>query len=183
MIDGTAIYDSISDNLRSNNTNGYTGVFRKNGKWAATITYKGCDYFLGYYPTVESAAAVRSQAKGRIKEDAVSLLKAYYSTNPDAEPALWEKVLLGKEECIFPQMQSGNVENTHPGVSRRGERWLSHITWHEKTYLLGYFDKYEDAVAMRENAERVIRENMDGVEEAMGNYCGKIAEKQERPDG
>ena len=48
MIDGTAIYDSISDNLRSNNTSGYTGVFRKNGKWAATITYRGCDYFLGY---------------------------------------------------------------------------------------------------------------------------------------
>ena len=36
---------------------------------------------------------------------------------------------------------------------------------------------------MRENAGRIIRENMDGVEEAMGNYCGKIAEKQERPDG
>ncbi|WBK39696.1 HNH endonuclease [Xanthomonas phage L522] len=50
-----------------NNTTGVLGVcLEKNGKWRARICVDGKDIFLGYFETLEAAAAARAEAKKRL---------------------------------------------------------------------------------------------------------------------
>ncbi len=47
------------------NRSGVVGVFRRNGKWCARITYRQCSYSLGRFATKEAAAAARKAAERR----------------------------------------------------------------------------------------------------------------------
>jgi len=53
-----------NQSLRTNNTSGYTGVsfIKERNKYAADIQLKGVTKWLGYYDTVEEAAAARKVA-------------------------------------------------------------------------------------------------------------------------
>lgn len=54
--------------IRSNNTSGYPGVFRKRDKWAARITCQKITYSLGVYETIEDAVAARQAAEQYLSE-------------------------------------------------------------------------------------------------------------------
>lgn len=60
-----AILERIHNNPpRSNNTSGYTGVYRrKNGSWAAYINFRKKRYNLGSYRTMEEAIKARQQGE------------------------------------------------------------------------------------------------------------------------
>jgi HNH endonuclease/AP2 domain len=60
----TATQNLANGKLRSDNTSGYRGVtwYKPYQKWMARILNKGDDHFLGYYDTVEEAAAVYERA-------------------------------------------------------------------------------------------------------------------------
>lgn len=49
--------------VRSDNTSGYPGVFKKRDKWSARITVGGKLYTLGSYENIEDAIAIRRQAE------------------------------------------------------------------------------------------------------------------------
>ena len=76
-IDGTCLKNIFSDKIGRNNTSGYKGVFRKRGKWAASIQYKKKNYYLGSYERLEDAVAARKQAENQVREDAELLLEQF----------------------------------------------------------------------------------------------------------
>lgn len=59
------------------NTSGYNGVYRnkRNGKWAAQITFKGKTYYLGSYSDIENA--VKARRRGEVLYE--GFLEKYYS--------------------------------------------------------------------------------------------------------
>lgn len=75
-VDGTCLKNVLSDKVSSNNTSGYKGVYRKNGKWGAKIQYKKKTYYLGVYDRLEEAVQARKQAENRVRDDAERLLES-----------------------------------------------------------------------------------------------------------
>jgi hypothetical protein len=73
-IDDTSLRMVLSDTVRSDNTSGCPGVFRKNDKWAARIQYKGKIHYLGSYKKKEDAIRARKEAEARVRDDAERLL-------------------------------------------------------------------------------------------------------------
>ena len=55
--------------LRSNNTSGCPGVFRKRDKWAAKITHNKVTYQLGTYESIEQAVSARREAEHMLRQD------------------------------------------------------------------------------------------------------------------
>ena len=55
--------------LRSNNTSGCPGVFRKRSKWAAKITYRKTTCQLGVFENRDDAVAARKEAERALKEN------------------------------------------------------------------------------------------------------------------
>ena len=73
-IDNTCLRMVLSDTVRSDNTSGYPGVYRKKDTWAARIQYKGKIYALGCYTKIEDAIRARKEAEAWVKDDAERLL-------------------------------------------------------------------------------------------------------------
>lgn len=69
-IEGTSLKMVFSDTVRTDNTSGYKGVYRKADRWAVRIQYKGKRYFLGTFDKLEDAIRVRKEAEEKIREDA-----------------------------------------------------------------------------------------------------------------
>jgi len=67
-IEGTSLKMVFSDTVRTDNTSGYKGVYRKADRWAARIQYKGKRYFLGTFDKLEDAIQVRKEAEEKIRE-------------------------------------------------------------------------------------------------------------------
>lgn len=79
LVDGTSV-TMIENRMRTtikSNTSGYNGVYlnRKNGTWAAQITFKGKTYYLGSYRDIQDA--VRARRRGEEMYD--NFLDWYYS--------------------------------------------------------------------------------------------------------
>ena len=83
-IDGTCLEILFSPTLRSNNTSGHTGVYKKNSKWAAYITVAKKHYSLGRYETKEEAAVARRKAEVEWKEKLLGGQGLKYSELHDA---------------------------------------------------------------------------------------------------
>lgn len=47
---------------RKDNTTGFRGVYRQNGKWSAKINHNWKAHFLGYFPTKQAAALAYNKA-------------------------------------------------------------------------------------------------------------------------
>lgn len=77
--------DTPSSNIRairSNNTSGHPGVFRKREKWAARITYQKATYHLGVYDDLNGAVAARQLAEHYLNNDPEQFLQwVLYSRN------------------------------------------------------------------------------------------------------
>lgn len=70
--------DTPSSNIRairSNNTSGHPGVFRKREKWAARITYQKVTYHLGVYDDLNGAVAARQAAEHYLNNDPEQFLQ------------------------------------------------------------------------------------------------------------
>lgn len=76
-IAGTCLKNVFSDKISSNNTSGCKGVFRKRGKWAASIQYQKKNYYLGSYDRLEDAVAARKQAENQVRDHAAHLLEQF----------------------------------------------------------------------------------------------------------
>lgn len=66
-VEGTDL-DALTNKPRKDNTTGVRGVYwiPEKGKYRTKIIFKGKVYELGYYETLEEAAAVRAQAEKRL---------------------------------------------------------------------------------------------------------------------
>ena len=77
LIDGTsvALLEASKKKVRTNNTSGYTGVYKKGNGWSAQIRFKGKTYCLGTFADLEDAVAARK--KGERMHD--EFLEWYYN--------------------------------------------------------------------------------------------------------
>ena len=74
-VDNTCLKMVFSETVRPDNTSGVRGVYRKRGRWAASIQYKKRSYYLGSYINKDDAIRARHEEEARIKEDAAQLLQ------------------------------------------------------------------------------------------------------------
>ena len=171
-IGGTSLRQSLDEQVHSTKAmSGYTGVTVKRGKWKAYIKYKGQDISLGCYDKLEDAVKARARGKELVQMDALGLLDFYEELHKD-DPALPNRTKVREENrkskqeqeqskrSGFPAIRSNNSSG-HPGVSRKRDKWAAKITFEKITYQLGSYNNIEDAIAMRKEAERMLRENPD----------------------
>lgn len=96
-IDGTCVEWLEKRKHRSDNTNGFRGVYHmKNGKYRVTLGFKGKRYSLGTYKDYNEAVNVRLEAEKQVHE---RFVQAYY---------VWQNEM-GQELLIFDvEMVNGN---------------------------------------------------------------------------
>lgn len=85
FVDGTCVDWLRSRKKRSDNTSGYTGIYRVHGKWKAGIGLMGKRYHIGTYDTFLEAKEARLAAEQILHEGFVSAWdkwKEYASTHP-----------------------------------------------------------------------------------------------------
>lgn len=76
FVDGTCVERIAARKSTSCNRSGYRGVYmRENGRWRASIGFKGKIYSLGTFDTVEDAVEARQGAEKEIFD---SFLTSYY---------------------------------------------------------------------------------------------------------
>lgn len=85
IIENTNLYSLFKKKPPKNNSSGFTGVCRKDEKWAAYITFQKVRYYLGSYYDINDAAAVREMAEEKLHGD---FLKWYKETKPEH----WERM-------------------------------------------------------------------------------------------
>lgn len=82
LIGGTSVtlLEAGKNRLLASNTSGHTGVYlnKRNGKWAAQITFCGKTYYLGTY--ADKQAAIRARERGEEMHD--DFLAWYYENYP-----------------------------------------------------------------------------------------------------
>ncbi|MDR1641590.1 MAG: hypothetical protein LBC41_10510 [Clostridiales bacterium] len=66
--------------MYSNNTSGYTGVYKRGNEWEARIQFRKRGYFLGLFKNIEDAAAARKAAEERLH----GAFLEWYETNKEA---------------------------------------------------------------------------------------------------
>ncbi|MCD8195999.1 MAG: hypothetical protein LUE24_02295 [Lachnospiraceae bacterium] len=77
FVDGTCIEKIACQKENAANTSGHRGVYRReNGKWRASIEFRGKRYNLGTFMTFEEAVAARQEGE-RMYQD---FLDAYYAS-------------------------------------------------------------------------------------------------------
>ena len=68
---------------RSDNTSGFRGVYQlRNGKYRATIGFKGKRFYIGTFVDYQDAVQARQEAENTIHE---GFVRAWYSWNRQAE--------------------------------------------------------------------------------------------------
>lgn len=78
FVDGTCIERIACQREYVTNTSGHRGVYRrKNGKWRASIEFRGKRYNLGTFATFEEAVAARKEGEKMYQD----FLEAYYAEN------------------------------------------------------------------------------------------------------
>lgn len=167
-IAGTHLSQSLKEDApRSDNLSGYVGVSPKRDKWRAHITYRGTRYHLGTYSNIEDAIKARARAKELVMEDAQKLLEYYeelhkndYKPDRSALPKVEnEPLIIEGERVIRPTVARSNNTSGYPGVAKAKKKWRASISYQKERYVLGYFQKKEDAIAARMDAEKRLKED------------------------
>ena len=65
--------------VRTNNTSGVAGVYKKRDKWVARITYQKTNYYLGNFTEKEDAVAARKEAQSLLLSDPERFVEEYGS--------------------------------------------------------------------------------------------------------
>lgn len=60
---------------------------------------------------------------------------------------------------IRPTVARSNNTSGYPGVAKAKQKWRASISYQKERYVLGYFQKKEDAIAARMNAEKRLNED------------------------
>lgn len=166
FIDGTSLRQSIEEQVHSTRAlSGYTGVTRKHGKWLAHITYKGRTVSLGRYVKLEDAVKARAIGKELVQMDALGLLDFYEELHKD-DPAPPDRAQIkampktaAAASPLRSQVTAARRDNTSgcPGVFRSLDKWAARITFQKITYRLGSYNSKEEAIAIRKEAEKILR--------------------------
>ncbi len=168
LIAGTHLFQSLKEDApRSDNLSGYVGVSPKRDKWFAHITYRGKRYHLGTYSNIEDAIKARARAKELVMEDAEKLLEYYeelhkddYKPDRSALPKVEnEPLIVEGERVIRPAVARSNNTSGYPGVAKAKKKWRASISYQKERYVLGYFQKKEDAIAARMDAEKRLNDD------------------------
>ena len=177
---GTSIAQSMTENVKSKNAvSGYTGVAPKRDKWQAYINYKGVRYNIGCYWDIEDAVKARARAKELVIADAQGLLD-FYTEMEKTFPQLPHKrnvpkIEFDRSEWVVnstPTSAAVRSDNSsgYTGVSRNKGKWTAHICYQRVRYLLGRFDSIEEAAAVRETAEQLLKEDPKRFAEEYEKY-------------
>ncbi len=167
-IAGTHLVQSLKEDApSSDNLSGYVGVSPKRDKWMAYITYRGRRYHLGVYSNIEDAIKARARAKELVMEDAYKLLEYYeelhkddYKPDRSALPKVKnEPLTVEGEKVIRPMVARSNNTSGYPGVAKAKKKWIASISYQKVRYVLGYFEKMEDAIAARMDAEKRLKKD------------------------
>lgn len=176
-IGGTHLVLSLKEDEKKTDTrSGYTGVSPKRDKWYAHITYRGKRYHLGTYSNMEDAVKARARAKEMVMEDALQLLGDFEKLHkddckpntealPKAKPELSRD---DEEKTPFLTVKRSDNTSGYPGVIRKRDKWAAKITYQKITYQLGSFLRIEDAIAVRKEAERKLKEDPCAFIEGQG---------------
>lgn len=165
-IDGTSLRQSIEEQVHSARaSSGYTGVTVKRGKWQAHIKYKGQHISLGCYTNLEDAVKARARGKELVQMDALGLLDFYEELHKD-DPVRPNRARIKDEnrqpkqeppeQSVLRAIRSNNTSG-YPGVYRKRNKWAAKITWQKVTYQLGSYESMEEAVAVRQMAEKQLQ--------------------------
>lgn len=181
----TSLRQSLEEKIFSTtNDSGYVGVVKKDGRWQARITYKKQKYILGTYTKLEDAVKARVRGKEKVMEDAAELLKIYEFLH-DGDDSLPSKRTEPKQdveqhstECCSSDGIAKRSDNTsgHTGVYRKKEKWEARICHKGVRYILGRFELKEDAIAERQSAEKMLKEDPQGFIEKYGEIGKKYRE-------
>ena len=169
-IDGTSLRQSMQEQVHSLRAgSGYTGVTAKRGKWLAYIKYKGKLHLLGSYDKLEDAVKARARGKELVQSDTAALLELYEAVHRD-DPSPPDREAVRQQhqqrkvpvlEPIHSALRSNNTSGC-PGVFRKRDKWAARITNQKVTYQLGSYERMEDAIAVRQEAEKRLRDDPHG---------------------
>ncbi len=174
FIDGTSLRQSIEEQVYSTRSqSGYTGVSRQGDKWRAQITYKGQTFSLGRYAKLDDAVKARARGKELVQMDAMGLLNIYEELHKDDPVRPKLEQVKAMQKTAKPELPSKSeitatrIDNTsgYPGVFRKLDKWAAKITYQKITYRLGSYECLEDAVTVRKEAERMLKENAVGFQD------------------
>jgi len=174
-IDNTSLRQALDDSIESaRSMSGYVGVTRKRDKWQAYITYKGKHYSLGVYSDVQDAVKARMRAKELVIADAEDLID-FYEEIHKADTAIPHKSTLTqrnfatypvrKNEQLFSAAKRQDNRSGYTGVAKKRNLWEAKIAYNGVRYVLGTFEKLNDAIAARKSAEKDLRDNPTLFEE------------------
>ncbi len=172
-VEGTSLRQCLDDrSVNPNSASGYVGVQQKRGKWVAYINYKGVRYHLGSYSRLEDAVKARARGKEWVMEEAAKLYEAYadcYGEMPrrPAPPVRAPRVATPPEAVA----RRGDNTSGQTGVTRVKGKWSASISRKGCRYHLGAYDRLEDAIAVREKAEALVKTgDMDGLKSICTNW-------------
>ncbi len=72
---------------------------------------------------------------------------------------------------------SSNNTSGHKGVFRKRDKWAARIQYKKKIYYLGAYDRFEDAVAARQTAEKRIKDDAADLLEKIAGSDGPKRQK------
>ncbi len=168
-VDGTDLRQSMSDNpISARSKSGYTGVTKYKNKWRAYIVYKKKYYSLGTFAKLEDAVKARARAKDEVKAHAEQLYAAtehLYSEKPARPP---KPKAAEKEEKAKNILRSKRYDNKSGivGVYYSAGKWCANISYKKQRYDLGRYDDRDEAISVRQLAEKYLLEgNIEAIAE------------------
>ncbi len=173
FVEGTSLTKMMNDNPKSTRAeSGYTGVSAKGGKWQAIIQYKKVRHYLGSYSTVEEAAKARAVAMEKIMEDVVRLYEEtddLYKDEPH-RPLRPKKIHKNSVHKIVNRALRDDNTSGCTGVTKQYGKWNVSIAYKGYRYRLGSYERLEDAIKIRKQAEEYLScKNLDKLKEICTN--------------
>ncbi|MBE5785592.1 MAG: hypothetical protein E7330_07335 [Clostridiales bacterium] len=180
-IDNTSLRQSLTEQVESTRSqSGYTGVMSRRGKWQAYINYKGRRHSLGTYSVLEDAVKARAKGKALVRADAEGLLD-FYEELHKLDPQLPSRESEGKKKfpppetrknvSPAPRAKRGDNKSGYTGVSLIRGRYEARICHRGVRYILGRYDRTEDAIEARIRAEEDLRKDPDGFAARYRESC------------
>lgn len=129
-------YETKKKKLRSTNTIGYRGVYKKDNKFKAQICLGGKNNFLGYFDTTQEAAVAYDLAAIEAKRPRCDL---NFST--EFHFNLNEQILTKRKQKLMRSHHTTSFK----GVSKIGNKFVAHITINGQRKYIGTFPTARDA--------------------------------------
>ena len=138
---------------------GYYGVYANGSKWQAQIHYTGKTHSLGTFRTKEEAAAAYDTAARQHKSGESGAVFNFESA--EAGDAAAVTSTQGLETTA--QRTKTRPKSGYYGVTAKGSKWKTQITYAGKNHYLGTFRTKEEAAAAYDTAARQFKSGESGV--------------------